>query len=188
MNYIHPATNGLATRGYKIELEAIFNTVVFDCRSNNYQIKKLGTTQENIKGYCQTISEFETLEACLDVLSGLEQSQLDLENLEIEKAEDKTATKGLKKSLKVNFELKGWSKGQIAKYGQLLYDCYSDRVNFNISDNTVLKSWFENRGVKTDWVDRGGFSISVKEALSLGLPYLKGKTYKVFADCRKVIV
>ncbi|MGA1024062.1 MAG: hypothetical protein ACO3TI_07465 [Aquiluna sp.] len=65
-----------------------------------------------------------------------------------------------------------------------LVDVYSDRVTFVVGYSSMwLPLFMERRNVITD-PDRGGFSISLKDAKKLELPTEVG-TYKVHRDARK---
>lgn len=65
-----------------------------------------------------------------------------------------------------------------------LVDVYSDRVTFIVGyDCYWLPGFMSRRGIIAD-ADRGGYSISIKAAQSLGIPTEQG-TYTVPRDARK---
>lgn len=77
----------------------------------------------------------------------------------------------------------------IKAYGlkELLYDAYSDRLNFIGSNVFPLRTYLENRGIIFD-ADRAGYSISIADAKRLGLPTdVREGYYTIFADARKAI-
>lgn len=77
----------------------------------------------------------------------------------------------------------------IKAYGlkELLYDAYSDRVNFIGSNVFPLKTYLENRGILFD-IDRAGYSISIDDAKRLGLPTaVREGYYTISSDARKAI-
>lgn len=63
-----------------------------------------------------------------------------------------------------------------------LVDVYGDRVNFIVTSRWIY-DFFTRRGIITDR-DRGGYSISIKDAQSLGIPTEIG-TYRVYRDSRR---
>lgn len=65
---------------------------------------------------------------------------------------------------------------------ELMYDVYCDRVNF-VGDRKVIRQFFERRGIMTD-TDRAGFSITLNDAASFGLPMV-AKCYLIPSDARK---
>jgi hypothetical protein len=69
---------------------------------------------------------------------------------------------------------------------EFCYDVYQDRVNFHgfAYENLYLNFFTTVRGVLIDH-DRSGFSISRKDAESLGLPMTKGSYVVNCKDLRR---
>lgn len=72
-----------------------------------------------------------------------------------------------------------------SKKTELWFDVYSDRLNFLIGVNTAYKTYLDACGLNT-WTDRGGISLDIEAAHTLGLPTTPG-TYVIPADARKKI-
>ena len=77
---------------------------------------------------------------------------------------------------KLQKEAKAYGKTEV------FYDVYCDRVNF-AGFNTWMIKFFERRQVVADF-DRAGVSISLEDAIKLGLP-TQNRAYRIPADGRK---